>query len=139
MTTRELTVQQKKFLEILFDPEIGGDPALAKELAGYGEYYHYSKVLKTLKDEIVEYTKNYLVIHGPKAAKELVGVLKKPDAKGAKNTLAAAIQILDRMGVVKEEPQLVLGEGPVSIIMIPAKKTAIEAEVIDASPETERV
>lgn len=136
--TKELNaneIKQQEFLRILFDKEIGGDPQLAKELAGYNEHYPVSRILATLKDEIVQRTKDYLVINGPKAAKELVGVFADPSNKGAKNTIAAAVQVLDRIGVIKEEPEPKVQEGPVSVIIIPAKTAQKIEDLCQEKPE----
>ena len=50
--TKELTDQQKTFLNALFG-EANGSPKLAGEIAGYSEH-SYPKVVKSLKDEILQ-------------------------------------------------------------------------------------
>ena len=52
--SRELTERQQKFLAVLFD-EAGGDVVSAKKLAGYSEGSSTTDIVKSLKDEILEY------------------------------------------------------------------------------------
>lgn len=99
---RELTEQQKLFLEVLFD-EAGGDLVKAKQLANYSPTYPTSSVVKTLEEEIISATKLFLSRSGPKAAVAIVGVLSNPTEWGVKEKLSAAKDILDRVGVSKTE------------------------------------
>ena len=116
---KKLTEQQLKFLEVLFD-QAGGDPLLAKKMAGYSDNYPVSQVTKTLQDEIVEATQAYLARHGAKAAMKLVGVLDNPLALGNKDLMAASKDILDRIGVVKTEKVDITSNG---VFILPAKRT----------------
>lgn len=115
---KTLTDQQQLFLEVLFD-QAGGDALKAKKLAGYSENYPTSAVIKTLQDEIVEATKSYLARNGAKAAINLVGVLDNPIELGVKEKLAAAKDILDRIGVAKTEKVDVSSNG---VFILPAKR-----------------
>ena len=116
---RALTDQQKLFLEVLFD-QAGGDVLKAKRLAGYHDGYPTSAVVKTLQDEIVEATKAFLARSGPKAALSLVGTLDNPTELGIKEKIAAARDILDRVGVTKTEKIDVSTNG---IFVLPAKRS----------------
>lgn len=116
---KNLTDQQKLFLEVLFD-QAGGDAVKAKKLAGYSDTYPTSQVIKTLEEEIVNATKQYLSRNGPKAAIGLVGVLDNPLDLGTKEKLAAAKDILDRIGVSKTEK---IDVGSSGIFILPSKKT----------------
>lgn len=115
---KTLTDQQKLFLEVLFD-EAGGDVVTAKKMAGYHPTYPTSSVMKTLQDEIVEATKTFLARNGPKAAIGIVGVLTNPTDLGVKEKLAAAKDILDRVGVVKTEKLDITSNG---VFVLPAKR-----------------
>jgi hypothetical protein len=117
--TKTLTDQQKLFLEVLFD-QAGGDALKAKKLAGYSDAYPTSAVIKTLQDEIVEATKAFLARNGAKAAIGLVGVLDNPIELGVKEKLAAARDILDRIGVSKTEKVDVTSNG---IFILPTKRS----------------
>lgn len=115
---RQLTDQQRLFLEVLFD-EAEGDPVAAKKLAGYSPTYPTSQIIKTLKDEIVEATKDYLARSGPKAAIAITGIVDNPIQLGSKERLAAAKDVLDRIGVSKTEK---IDLGTNGIFVLPAKK-----------------
>lgn len=114
---KTLTDQQKLFLEVLFD-EAKGDLREAKKLANYHPTYPLSQVVKTLQDEIVEATKSFIARSGPKAAVSLAGVLDNPTELGVKEKLAAAKDILDRMGIVKTEKIDITSNG---LFILPAK------------------
>ena len=115
---KTLTDQQKLFLEVLFD-EAGGDVVTAKKMAGYSPTYPTSSIMKTLQDEIVDATKTFLARNGPKAAIGLVGVLDNPLELGVKEKMAAAKDILDRVGVVKTEKIDVTSNG---VFILPSKR-----------------
>tara|TARA_R100000963_G_C4627279_1_gene93203 strand:+ start:156 stop:590 length:435 start_codon:yes stop_codon:yes gene_type:complete len=97
-TKRELTKKQKSFLVHLVETE--GDAKKAAELAGYSSS-HYS-IIKSLKSEILELTKEVLANSAPKAAFKLVEIMEstRPIVQ-ANNKLAAAQTLLDRVGVGK--------------------------------------
>lgn len=122
--SKKLSDQQKLFLEVLFD-QAEGDLVEAKRLAGYSETYPTSQVVKVLKDEILEATKDYLSRNGPKAAIRMVGVMDNPIALGVKEVLAAAKEVLDRGGVVKTERVELGGNG---IFILPAKRGEEDGE-----------
>lgn len=115
---KELTEQQKKFLEVLFN-EAGGDLVAAKRLAGYSENYATSDLRKSLKDEIIEATKDYLSITAAKAAVSLGSALNDPTELGLKEKLNAAKDILDRAGIIKTEKIQV--EASNGVMILPAK------------------
>jgi mevalonate kinase len=115
---RTLNDQQKLFLEVLFE-EAKGNVVLAKKLAGYSESYPTSQVVKTLEEEIVQATKQFLSRNGPKAALSLVGVLDDPSELGVKEKLTAAKDILDRIGVSKTEKIDIASNG---IFLLPTKR-----------------
>jgi|TARA_R110000787_G_scaffold160189_1_gene273911 phage terminase small subunit len=95
---RELTDKQQSFLKHLVETQ--GDAKQAAQLAGYSSPYHH--VVKSLKSEILEITKEVLASSAPKAAFKLVEIMEsnRPIVQ-ASNKLAAATTLLDRVGVVK--------------------------------------
>ena len=119
---KTLTDQQRLFLEVLFD-QAGGDVVKAKKLAGYHDTYPTSSVIKTLQDEIVEATKTFLARNGAKAAIGLVSVLDNPIELGVKEKMAAAKDILDRIGVTKTEK---IDVGANGVFILPAKRGSDE-------------
>lgn len=119
MSKRELTEKQKLFLEVLFGDTAKGDVIKAKTLAGYSPDYATSSLVASLRDELVEATRDFIARNGPKAAISMVGVLDNATEPGVKHKIIASKDILDRMGVVKVEKIDVSGSG---IFILPAKK-----------------
>ena len=95
---RELTERQQSFLKYLVDTK--GDAKEAAKLAGYSSPHHH--IVKRLKSEILELTKEVLATSAPKAAFKLVEIMesKRPVVQ-ANNKLTAATTLLDRVGVSK--------------------------------------
>jgi len=123
--TRQLTEQQQKFIEVLFD-EAGGDVVRAKLLAGYSENTATTAIVNALADEIAEATRKYLSRTAPKAAFALGGAIDDPTQLGLKDKLTAARDVLDRSGFAKQE-KLDVG-GMSSIFILPPKKAQDDAD-----------
>lgn len=114
-----LDERETYLLDILFD-ECGGDFLLAMSKSGYPKNTSVGDVRKKLSKEIKARTKDYIVSSAPKAAHQLVKVFQDPNAMGTKNIIAAAIQILDRGDVNKEEVGVVMPEN--YIVLLPPKR-----------------
>ena len=100
--TKQLTEKQESFLENLFG-QARGNPREAAKLAGYDEN-GYQKVIKSLKQEIIERAEGVLATHSPKAVMGMVNALDDDGSvPGANTRLEAAKQILDRVGISKTE------------------------------------
>ena len=99
---RELTQKQRLFLDVLFD-KAQGSIAQAKKLAGYSDGTSSSEVVRSLKDEINEATREYLARVAPKAAFSMANVLDDPTELGIKEKIVAAKDLLDRTGHAKTE------------------------------------
>ena len=112
---KNLTENQQKFLEVLFD-EAGGDVVKAKKLAGYSDNTPTRLIVDALKDEIFESTKTYMSRIGPKAAVAFGQALVDPTELGVKEKMQAAKEILDRAGVVKTERVEVQSSGGLFIL-----------------------
>ena len=124
---RELTDKQQLFLDSLIETE--GDPKKAAAIAGYsGGHY---QVLKALKNEVLELTKDVLAHNAPKAAFKLLEIMEsdKPIPQ-ANNKLAAAQSLLDRVGVSKSEKLDINHQVSAGIFLMP-DKAPIEAEVVE--------
>lgn len=117
---RNLTEKQTKFLEVLFEEALG-DFVLAKKLAGYSENVSTTSIINSLKEEIATATKDYLVIHGAKAAASMVSVLTDPTQLGSKEKMAAAKDLLDRAGHKATDKIEVKTETP--LFILPEKTT----------------
>ena len=117
---RELSTQQKTFIDFLFG-EAQGNPKKAGELAGYSEH-SYPKVIKSLKDEIIERAEYSLALHSAKAVKGLVDALDEDGmTPGANIRMEAAKQILDRVGLVKREKVDINAQVAHGIFILPPK------------------
>ena len=99
---RELTQKQRLFLDVLFD-KAQGSIVQAKKLAGYSDGTSSSEVVRSLKDEINEATREYLARVAPKAAFSMANVLDDPTELGIKEKIVAAKDLLDRTGHAKTE------------------------------------
>ena len=111
---RTLTDKQESFLEHLIDTK--GDAKQAAELAGYSG--HYSQIVKSL----------ILANSAPRAAFKVVEIMEsnRPVVQ-ASNKLAAAITLLDRVGVSKVDKLDVTHKAAGGIFLMPDKKP-MEAE-----------
>jgi hypothetical protein len=121
------TPMQEAFLEALFDSECKGDLRKAMKKAGYSANTPTSDVVPFLKDQIIDRTKDYLAMNAGKAAVGLVEMIENPTALGSKTKLAAVNELLDRIGVVKQDNSLSnLPKG--AIIYLPPKEQPMVIE-----------
>ena len=118
--TKQLTEKQESFLENLFG-KARGNPREAAKLAGYDEN-GYQKVIKSLKQEIIERAEGVLATHSPKAVMGMVNALDDDGSvPGANTRLEAAKQILDRVGISKTERIDVNAKVQHGIFILPPK------------------
>ena len=118
MAERELNEMQKTFLEVLFAEGVDGDFVKDKKLADYSDNYATSYIIKALEEEILEATRAFLARTGPLAAISIARTLNNPTELGIKEKIAAAKDILDRIGIVKTEKVEVSHNG---IFILPPK------------------
>tara|TARA_B100001093_G_scaffold70090_1_gene60577 strand:- start:971 stop:1345 length:375 start_codon:yes stop_codon:yes gene_type:complete len=123
--TRQYTENQVKFLDVLFD-EAGGDVATAKKLAGYADGTSTTVVVKSLKEEILDATQQYMARNAPKAAVAMAGALMDPTELGLRDKMSAAKELLDRTGLIKTEKIQVEASG--GVMLMPPKKQIEEDE-----------
>ena len=116
--TKNLTDKQQIFLNVLFDQALG-DVLTAKKLAGYSDGTSTSEVIRALKDEIAEATKEYLARVAPRAAFSMANALNDPTELGIRDKMAAAKDLLDRTGYSKTEKMEV--SMPDGIFILPPK------------------
>lgn len=117
---RQLTEQQQKFLDVLFD-EANGDILTAKKLAGYSDTTTTTQVVKSLKEEIIDATQMFMSRNAPRAAMAMVGALHDPTELGIRDKMQAAKELLDRTGLVKTEKMQVEAKG--GVMLMPPKQT----------------
>lgn len=122
---RELSDQQKLFLEVLFTKEVAGDFQKAKVLAGYSPTYATSSLLKSLEEEVLKATREFISRIAPKAAFSLGDILSDPTQLGVRDKLAVAKDVLDRVGIVKTEKMEITGS---SVFILPPKNVEEEEE-----------
>lgn len=99
---KKYTEKQLAFLEALMG-EARGNIRAAMDAAGYSKTTKSSEVVGSLKDDIIEQASLMLAINAPKAAFGIINVLEDPSAMGARNSISAAREVLDRTGLVKKE------------------------------------
>ena len=135
-TNRNLTDKQQSFLDNLVTTE--GDFKKAAELAGYsGNHY---QVLKSLKEEVVDFASDVLARSAPKAAFKLVEMIdsNKPIPQ-ASQKLNAAQTILDRVGIGRTDRVQVDHNVQGGIFILPEKHsvTVEDAEYTDVTTNKE--
>ena len=130
---RELTKLQKDFLNTLFSDEAKGSPYEVAKILGCNQDYAY-KLVRSLKEEIIERATEILALYSPRAALTLGDVLEDGATRpGVTARLVAAQQILDRVGIVKHDKIDLNSEMPIGIFILPAKKEVIDVEFATAS------
>ena len=117
---KNLTENQQKFLEVLFD-EANGDVLAAKRLAGYSENTPTRLIIEALKEEITDATRSYFARIAPRAAVSMGNALLDPTELGIRDKMAAAKDLLDRAGLGKVEKVDVTSGGG-GIFYLPAKE-----------------
>ena len=116
---RQLTEQQQKFLDALFD-QAAGSVAQAKKLAGYSDATSTTHIVNSLKEEILDATQTYMSRNAPRAAVAIVGALIDPTELGIRDKMQAAKELLDRTGLVKTEKMQVETKG--GVMLMPPKQ-----------------
>jgi|TARA_Y100000401_G_scaffold8676_1_gene5884 phage terminase small subunit len=117
--TKNLTEKQQKFMAVLFE-EANGDVVAAKKLAGYSDTTTTHDVIKCLRDEIAEATRDYMSRIAPKAAVAMGNALVDPTELGIRDKMVAAKDLLDRAGYIKTEKVNVESSG--GLFVLPAKE-----------------
>ena len=115
---KKYTEKQLLFLDALMG-EAGGDIRKAMDIAGYSKTTKSGEVVKNLREEVIERASLMLAMNAPKAAFGIIGVLDDPSAMGARNSISAAREILDRTGLVKKEQVEVTSQGGGMFILPP--------------------
>ena len=117
---RELTERQSAFLDALFG-DAQGNPRIAGELAGYAPS-SFPTVISSLKNEIIDQAENVLALHSTQAAFQLINGLEADGSTPGINTrMAAAKEILNRVGVVKKEKVDINMQSLGGLFILPAK------------------
>lgn len=113
-----MTPKQKIFINALFG-EAAGNYRVAMDAAEYSKNTSINDVIKGCEEEILSSSKNFLAANAPKAAMAIVGVIDDPVEMGTRDKLAAAKDVLDRIGVSKTDKIEV--KAPQGIFILPRK------------------
>lgn len=127
---KELTAKQELFLEYLFnDPDCGFNTFTASQKAGYAKVDH-AKLVRSLKDEILERSTEQLALTAPKAVSRLINAMDEDKSvPGAELRLKAVEGVLDRIGIAKKQQmELTSSEETSPIFFIPAKIQQVEVK-----------
>ena len=120
---RQLTPQQDRFLEILF--ENGGQVTAAAVDAGYSRG-SAAWLKSTLADEIIERTKTILATNAMKAANRVISTIDNPaPERGDDLRLKAAESLLNRVGVAKQEQVNHNVTAIHGVVLLPPKKEVV--------------
>ncbi len=122
----KFTEKQEAFLEALLS-EARGNVRLAMDIAGYAKTTKTAEVVGPLKEEIIDRASMMLALNAPKAAFGIFDVLDDPSALGARNTIAAAREVLDRSGLAKKE-QVEVTANAGGMFILPPKTSKDVAE-----------
>lgn len=124
----DLTEQQTLYLEYLFDtesPDTFGKPAASAKKAGYKGL---PPMTDALNKAIIDRSGYLMSVYAPASVQALTDIITgNPEAalKGA-HALKAATEILDRVGLAKQERMRVEGVEN-SLVFLPAKKKLEDA------------
>ena len=119
---RELTEKQKIFLDNLCIN--GGDVLHAVQIAGYSPKSR-GWLVRSLKSEIIEYSRNHLIGSSVKAVTRITEALDHDGTLPSSQMdtrLKAAGDILDRVGISKKQEIDHTGEIVHGIVLLPAKQ-----------------
>lgn len=124
---RSFTPKQKKFLKLFAENNFQDAKAIADK-AGYKG--HYWDLVNSLKEEIKTISENILLGAAPEAAASMVGIMTaNSPVPNAQNKLAAAKEVLDRVGVVKVDRQQVDIGVAGGVFLLPVKHEIIEEPI----------
>jgi len=115
---KKYTEKQMAFLDALMG-EAKGNIRRAMDIAGYAKTTKSGEVVSNLREEVIKRASLMLALNAPKAAFGIVDVLDDPSSMGARNSISAAREILDRAGLVKKEQVEVTSTGGGMFILPP--------------------
>jgi len=122
----DLNEQERQFVELLFENQ--GNIKKSAEEAGFHPMYGY-KLRDRLAKAITEAAQSYLAMNSMKAAVKLVDSID--DAMPNPIHVSAAQAVLDRVGIIKKDPNDGQQVIKANIFILPEKRFA---EMIDVTP-----
>ena len=121
MSKQDLSPQIQAFLGYLFDGTTMRHPDEAKVMAGYPQDYPYLKIIKECKEALIDNYDDYIVAFAPKGIKALMDVLDDPTEPGSAVKLKAAVEFLNRAGVVTKEKKEATTTPQSFVFLLPPK------------------
>jgi hypothetical protein len=118
-TEDELTPQENLFIDALF--EHNGNVNKAKQIAGFKAGTNAYLIRDRLTDVIIARAEKLLAVQAPRAVNKMTEVMEDPSILGASNQLAAAKEVLDRIGITKKERLAVTVDTPNAVLVLPPK------------------
>ena len=122
-----LTEKEGLFLDALFS-DAGGNFRKAMDMAGYSKSEYPARIIKRLKEEIIERAEYVLAANAPKAVMSMVDIIDDPSALGNREKLAASKEVLDRVGLVRTEKIEHKGTPSAVVVLPPLNKDEDEDE-----------
>jgi|TARA_R110000796_G_scaffold238507_2_gene358890 hypothetical protein len=117
-----LTEKENAFLDALFSKESNGDYRTAMDVAGYSKNEYPARLMRRLKEDIIERAEMVLAANAPKAVLSMTGILDDPSALGNRERLATSKEILDRVGLVRTEKVEHKGVASAVVLLPPLKE-----------------
>lgn len=117
-----LTEKENAFLDALFSKESNGDYRAAMDVAGYSKNEYPARLMRRLKEDIIERAEMVLAANAPKAVLSMTGILDDPSALGNRERLATSKEILDRVGLVRTEKVEHKGVASAVVLLPPLKE-----------------
>lgn len=131
---KNYTELQQKFLDALLETP---DIREAMRIAGYSDSVKVSEVVNALREEIIEQAQKVLVKSAGKAAHKITSILDDGNVAGAGNSIKAAQEILNRVGVVTKSDDVRFKVPSGGLVILPAKDVVKpETEDEDESSES---
>lgn len=129
--SKDFTPQELKFAEVFLEESRASNDyrsafKKAKDAAEYPESATRATILAKVKDLIIEGINIELAQMTPKLLNSLEGIIDNPSLPGAKNTIAVAMTLLDRAGIVKVEKSEVKVDAPNGVLILPTKNELID-------------
>ena len=122
-----LTEKDGLFLDALF-ADAGGNFRKAMDIAGYSKSEYPARIIKRLKEDIIERAEYVIAANAPKAVLSMVDVIDDPSALGNREKLAASKEVLDRVGLVRTEKIEHKGTPSAVVVLPPLNKDEDETE-----------
>lgn len=118
---KNFTEKQKKFLATLVET---GNYQAAKKAAGYHVGTPYADIVggEEFSAAVKHALNEYMVLHAPQAVHSLIHLMNNPAEIGGAVMRGCATDILDRVGLSKQDSLEVTVKQPDGIVLIPAKK-----------------